>query len=118
MGLHSTDVGKLLAHLVEENMLNVNSRGRWTTYSINNGYVSTNEQTSFDDLQTEYDKLNETDKQIYDYIRANGSITAKKVVEITRIRTQQGASNALNRLRDRELVKAVRRGRSWIYELR
>lgn len=118
LGLHSTDVGKLLTHLVEQNMLVVNSRGRWTTYSINNGYIPTNEQTSFDDIQTSYDKLNETGKLIYDYIRANGSITAKKVIEITRIRTQQGASSALKRLIELELVKAVHHGRYWIYELR
>ena len=117
LNLHSTDVGKLLSHLVEQNMLVVNSRGRWTTYSINSEYILEPEQTSFNDLQTAYDKLNETDKLIYDYIRANGSITAKKVVEITRIQTQQGASNALGRLIDRNLVKPVRRGRSFIYEL-
>ena len=64
-----------------------------------------------------YSKLNETDQVIYDYIRANGSITSKKVVEITRITTQQGASNALSRLIDRDLIKSVRRGRSFIYEL-
>ena len=50
-------------------------------------------------------------------IRANGSITAKKVIEITRITTQQGASNALSRLIDRDLIKSVRLGRSFIYEL-
>lgn len=117
LNLHSTDVGKLLSHLVEQNMLVINSRGRWTTYSINDDYVIEPEQTTFDTLQTAYDQLNETDKVIYEYIRANGSITAKKVVEITRISTQQGASNALGRLIDRNLVKPVRRGRSFIYEL-
>ena len=98
-------------------MLVVNSRGRWTTYAINGEYTPEPEQTTFDTLETVYDMLNETDRVIYDYIRANGSITAKKVVEITRIKTQQGASNALGRLIDRDLVKAVRRGRSFIYEL-
>lgn len=117
LNLHSTDVGKLLSHLVEQNMLVINSRGRWTTYSINDDYVIAPEQTTFDTLQTAYEQLNETDKVIYEYIRANGSITAKKVVEITRISTQQGASNALGRLIDRNLVKPVRRGRSFIYEL-
>lgn len=117
LNLHSTDVGKLLSHLVEQNMLVINSRGRWTTYSINDDYVIAPEQTTFDTLQTAYEQLNETDKVIYEYIRANGSITAKKVVEITRISTQQGASNALGRLIDRNLVKPVRHGRSFIYEL-
>ena len=118
LNLHSTDVGKLLSHLVDQNMLIVNSRGRWTTYAINSEYIPEPEQTTFDTLETVYDMLNETDRAIYEYIRANGSITAKKVVEITRIKTQQGASNALGRLVDRNLVKAVRRGRSFIYELR
>ena len=117
LNLHSTDVGKLLSHLVDQDMLVVNSRGRWTTYAINSEYTPEPEQTTFDTLETVYDMLNETDRVIYDYIRANGSITAKKVVEITRIKTQQGASNALGRLIDRDLVKAVRRGRSFIYEL-
>ena len=117
LNLHSTDVGKLLSHLVDQDMLVVNSRGRWTTYAINSEYTPEPEKTTFDTLETVYDMLNETDRVIYDYIRANGSITAKKVVEITRIKTQQGASNALGRLIDRDLVKAVRRGRSFIYEL-
>lgn len=117
LNLHSTEVGKLLSHLVEQSMLVINSRGRWTTYSINLEYIPEPEQTSFDMFQTEYDKLNETDKVIYNYIRANGSITTKEIIEITRIRSQQGASAALGRLTDRKLIKSVRRGRRIFYEL-
>lgn len=117
LNLHSTDVGKLLAHLVDQEMLEINARGRWTTYSINNNYTPEPEQTAFEMDESVFDSLNETDKEIYQYIRANSFITTQKVIEITRINTQQGANNALNRLIERNLVKAVRRGRSFIYEL-
>lgn len=48
---------------------------------------------------------NETDRLIYNYIKENGFITAKQVITITAIKTQQGASVALNRLMTRGLIE-------------
>ena len=42
LNLHATDVGKLLAHLVDEKMLIINARGRWSTYNINSDYTKKN----------------------------------------------------------------------------
>lgn len=35
LGLHSTEVGKILYNLVDKNLLQSENRGRWTTYHIN-----------------------------------------------------------------------------------
>lgn len=59
---------------------------------------------------------NETDKQIYEYVRINGFITTHQIVDITSITTLAGASVAINRLIDRGLVQKVRKGRFFIYE--
>lgn len=47
---------------------------------------------------------NETDQVVYDYIKTNGFITAQQVLNITRIRTHQGANIALGRLMDADLI--------------
>ena len=117
LNLHSTAVGKHLSHLVEREMLIVNARGRWTTYAINEDYVPDPDQTSFDLNHSAYDLLNETDKAIYDYIRANGFITTKMITEITRISSLQGANIAVARLVDKKLIKRVPKGKINIYEL-
>ncbi len=61
---------------------------------------------------------NETDQRIFEYIKANGFITTHQVVEITQITTTQGANVALGRLIKQDLVKKVRRGKHFIYELK
>lgn len=105
LDLHPTDIGKILSRLVEKGMLLSAWKGRWTTYTINKDYKKRPEQLDFSDFnEPEIEFTNETDKQIYGYIKINGMITAKQVIDITRINTQQGASNALNRLIARGLI--------------
>ena len=116
LNLHATDVGKLLAHLVDEKMLIINARGRWSTYNINTDYAPEPEQTSFEIDNSLYDTFNDTDKLIYDYIRANGFITTKVITQITRITTIAGACVAIARLEEKNVVKRRRQGRTTIYE--
>lgn len=116
LNLHATDVGKLLAHLVDEKMLIINARGRWSTYNINTDYAPEPEQTSFEIDHSLYDTFNDTDKLIYDYIRANGFITTKVITQITRITTIAGACVAIARLEEKNVVKRRRQGRTTIYE--
>lgn len=105
MDLHPTDIGKILSKLVEKGMLSSVWKGRWTTYTVNKDYKKQPEQLDFTDVEeTKIVFTNETDRQIYEYIKANGLITAKQVVDSTRISTQQGASTALNRLIARGLI--------------
>lgn len=103
--LHPTDIGKILSGLVEKEMLLSNWKGRWTTYTINREYKQRPEQLDFTDVvETKIAFNNETDRQIYEYIRENGFITTKQVLANTRISTHQGSSVALNRLIDRGLI--------------
>lgn len=62
--------------------------------------------------------LNKTDKLIYQYIKENGFITSKQVTQITRIGTVAGASVALNRLIEKQIIVMVRKGRKVYYELK
>ena len=55
---------------------------------------------------------------IYNYIRANGFITTYQILNITKITTTAGASVALGRLMEAGLVKKVRQGRHFIYQLK
>ena len=119
LSLHSTDVGHILSHLVEEKMLVADKKGRWTKYYLNTKYNIEPEQYIISDLTYPDIKFkNETDKVIYNYIKTNGFITAHQVVDITKITTTQGANVALGRLIKSEMIKKVRKGRHFIYQLK
>ena len=116
--LHPTDIGKILAGLVEKGMLISEWKGRWTTYTVNAEYKKPEEQLDFSDIEEwKIEFKNGTDRIIYNYIRTNGLITSKQVRAITRIQTQQGASAALNRLIGRGLIVKRGEGQNFYYVL-
>lgn len=118
LDLHPTDIGKVLSGLVDKGMLVSESKGRWTTYTINKEYQQVPEQLNLSDIEsTEIIFGSETDRIIFQYIRANGLITTKQVVANTRISTQQGASAALNRLIGRGLIEKRGSGHNVYYVL-
>ena len=118
LNLSSIEVGRLLADLVEKNMLIVENRRRWTTYYINVKCERMPKQLNFNDMTDEILDLNRTDKLIYQYVRANGMITTQQIVDvIDTISTIQGASVAINRLIKKELLKKNRHGRHVFYTL-
>ena len=110
LDLHPTDIGKILSGLVDKKMLISQWKGRWTTYTINRDYQQVPEQMSIADVEDSDLQLNATDQVIYQYIRANGFITAKQVTTITKIGTVSGANVALRRLIKQGLV--VKQGSS------
>jgi len=119
LGLHSTEVGKILYNLVDMNLLQSENRGRWTTYHINMNYEIVPEQINISDISTLEVKMNNTDKLIYQFIVANEMITTQQVVDIIdKISTKQGASVALNRLIEKGLIEQVRKGKHVYYKLK
>lgn len=115
--MHATDIGKVLFGLVEKEMLISDSRGRWTTYRINTGYKKKPEQLHISDIEEPPIHLNKTDRTIYEYIRVNGTITVKQVLENTRIKSRSGANVALNRLIEKGLIIRKRHGNDYYYVL-
>ena len=116
--LHSTEIGRILSGLVDFKMLIANKKGRWTDYRLNEDYEIQPDQirqVEFSPVEPRF--RNDTDKAIYDYICANGFITAHQVLDITRIATTQGANVALGRLMKMGLIKKIRKGRQFIYQL-
>ena len=112
-------IGQILAELVERQMLIADKKGRWTSYRINESYKGQPEQIEFRDIaHKEIVFGSETDRLIYEYICTNGFVTTQQIMEITRITTTQGANAALGRLMKQNLVKKVRKGRHFIYELK
>ncbi len=109
------DVSKYLYQLVENGMLIPEKKGRWTTYYLNDEYIIQPEQMTIQDMLETEIILNETDQKIYNFVRANGMITAQQVVEITGITTLQGASVALNRMIKKGLLRKQRKGRHIFY---
>ena len=119
LGLHSTDIGRLLYGLVEKNLLNVIRKGRWTTYGINKDYEQKPEQMDFSDMPEISIELNKTDRTIYEFVLANKMITTQQVVDIVdSISTIQGALRAINRLIQKDLLEKKRQGRSCFYILK
>lgn len=119
LGLHSTEVGKILYNLVDMNLLQSENRGRWTTYHINMDYEIVPEQINISDISTLEVKMNDTDKLIYQFIISNEMITTQQVVDIIdKITTKQGASVALNRLIKKGLIEQVRQGKHVYYKLK
>lgn len=99
-------------------MLIADRKGRWTSYRLNHNYEILPEQYQMSDMQQpEIEFRNDTDRIIYEYVCVNGFITSAQVLQITRINTNQGASVALNRLISQNLLKMVRNGKTFIYEL-
>lgn len=116
--LHSTEIGHILSDLVEKNMLLADRKGRWTSYKLNTNYTMEPEQYQVSDLPNEEPEFkNETDRLIYEYVRANGFITSEQVRQVTRITTRQGASVALNRLMSKRILRMVSNGKKTYYEL-
>ena len=119
LGMHATDVGRLLYGLVQYNMLISEQRGRWTTYSINKDFVPEPEQLELSDISIADIELNKTDQQIYQFVKANHMITTQQVVDmIDTIATLQGASVAINRLIEKGLLRKDREGRHIFYCLK
>ena len=118
LNLHSIEIGHILSELVELDMLIPDKKGRWTSYRLNEDYVIQPEQVDFQDVPLEeFGFKNKADEIIYNYITTNGFITTHQILEITNITTLAGASVALNRLIKAGLVKKVRQGRHFIYQL-
>ena len=118
LDLHSTEIGRILSWLVDSNMLIANKKGRWTNYRLNEDYEIPPEQIRLiEPSSVEPSFRNGTDKIIYDFIRKNRFITTHQVLEITRIKTSQGANVALGRLMKMGLIVKIRKGRQFIYQL-
>lgn len=118
LDLSGMEIGHILSSLVDRNLLYANRKGRWTSYSLNTEYQIPAEQTQIEIHPELIVFKNETDQIIYEYIRTNGFITVQQVLGITRITTSQGANTALGRLMDAELIRKVRKGRQFIYEIK
>jgi predicted HTH transcriptional regulator len=119
LGLHSTEIGRILFGLVEQAMLVADKKGRWTSYKLNDDYEISPDETAPEDLLPSGPTLkNKNDRIIYQYIQANGFITTRQVIEITSISTTQGAWTALSRLIEVGLVEKVRKGKQVIYQLK
>lgn len=114
--MHSIEVGRLLANLVEKNMLIVERRGRWTTYQINTEYEIQPEQLDLVDISISTVDLKKTDQLIYQFVQTNGMITTQQIVDmVDSISTVQGASVAVNRLINKGLLVKNRQGRHVFY---
>ncbi|MBR6557460.1 MAG: putative DNA binding domain-containing protein [Clostridia bacterium] len=115
--MNSIEIGHLLSSLVTKNILLAIRKGRWTSYRLNTEYIIPGEQLQVEDVSSEISFKNDTDKIIYQYIVTNGFITSPQILGITKIKTSQGANVALGRLMSANLIKKVRKGRQFIYEL-
>jgi predicted transcriptional regulator len=118
--MNSLEIGHLLSSLVTKNILLALRKGRWTSYRLNTDYIIPGEQLQVENvsLSSEISFKNDTDKIIYQYIVTNGFITSPQILGITKIKTSQGANVALGRLMSANLIKKVRKGRQFIYELK
>ena len=97
LDLHSTDVGHLLSDLTARNL---NWKGRWSSYQVNENYQPEAEQIDLSDIfSDDQDSLRKSDKMIYEYICTNGFITSSQVISLVPdITTKSGATAALRRL--------------------
>lgn len=116
--LHSSEIGHILAGLVEKNMLITDNKGRWTSYQLNKGYVIQPEQVYFSDNSVEKIKFKtDTDRLIYEYAKENGFITTTQAVQISpNISTRQGASIAINRLINNGFLQKSGKSKKTIYK--
>ena len=116
LDIHPTDIGKMLYGLTKRHLLLMNHKGRWTTYCLNRAYQSEASAPEREISVSEALALNPTDRLIYEYICENDFITTKRVKEITRITSDEGARTAVGRLLKKNLVERVRKGRIVYYQ--
>jgi len=107
LDLNSVEMGHVLAALVEQELLLVSKKGRWTSYRLNTEFSIPEEQLHLDSTQDVVRFSNEADRIIYEYIFANGFIASHQILDITKITTTQGANAALGRLMNADLVEKV-----------
>lgn len=116
LDLHSTEIGHVLAGLVDTNMLIADKKGRWTSYILNEEYQAQDEQLDIEEIQSGGIVFqNDTDRAICEYAKINGFITITQIIQITRITTRQGAYVAINRLIDQKLLCSKGKGKSKVY---
>lgn len=116
--LGSVEIGHILASLVDRKLLLADKNGRWSSYRLNPDYQIPPEQIQLP-FQQEIPKFKiEADQRIYEYIKANGFITSKQALDITKITTPQGVSVALQRLTKAGLIQKKRVGKQFIYSLK
>lgn len=116
LDIHPTDIGKMLYGLTKRHLLLMNHKGRWTTYCLNRAYQSEASAPEREISVSEALALNPTDRLIYEYLCENDFITTKRVKEITRITSDEGARTAVGRLLKKNLVERVRKGRIVYYQ--
>ena len=74
-------------------------------------------QVSIEDLEMPDIKLNKTDRQIYNYVKANEFITIEQIMAITRITTKQGVLKAVGRLEEKKLIYRDKKGKDAFYRI-
>lgn len=116
--LSSIEIGHLLASLVEQELLLVTRKGRWTSYRLNTEFSIPDEQLHLDSPKDAVRLNNKTDETIYEYILTNGFITSHQILGITKITTTQGANVALGRLMKANIIEKVQKGRQFIYQIK
>ncbi|MCI6755609.1 MAG: putative DNA binding domain-containing protein [Lachnospiraceae bacterium] len=118
LDMNSVDVGRILAHLVDRDMLLIDHKGRWSSYRLNEEYKTQPEQMELTDFPPQNVSIErDSDQKIYDYICANGFITSDQVISIVEsINTRSGATAALRRLINQGLVVKEQVGRQFIYK--
>ena len=116
--MNSVDVGRILAHLVDRDMLLIDHKGRWSSYRLNEEYKTQPEQMELTDFPPQNVSIErDSDQKINDYICANGFITSDQVISIVEsINTRSGATAALRRLINQGLVVKEQVGRQFIYK--
>lgn len=114
----SLEVGRLLSSLVDRDLLLASNKSQWISYQLNTEFEIPPVQEEVGvDINLPPNFKNKADQLIYNYVCANGFITTSQVMQITGIKSRQGAAVALNRLINRELLQKVKKGKLIIYEL-
>ena len=83
LGMNSLEIGKLLHNMVDKNLLNQESKNRWTTYTINkeitpeNGCEVKSEVKS--EVKNQTETLTNSEKEVLSLIKQNTQITYEQI---------------------------------------
>ena len=103
LGMNSLEIGKLLHSMVDKNLLNQESKNRWTTYTINKKITPENGSEVKSEVKSDNRSLTNAENDALNLIKQNPHITYAEIGEKLSL-GETSVYKILKRLREKKII--------------
>ena len=103
LGMNSLEIGKLLHNMVDKNLLNQESKNRWTTYTINKKITPENGSEVKSEVKSDNRSLTNAENDALNLIKQNPHITYAEIGEKLSL-GETSVYKILKRLREKKII--------------